>query len=238
MTERQIARDDHRATIEHFLSVLEKSGELRTVVHVGAHAGEEVDAYRAHGATRIVLVEANPTSCKLLDERFGDAPDVELVHAAATDHDGVASLMLHANARGETESASLLPMKELSRLVPTLETHETVDVPACTLDTLLEQAGVEPAAIGLLVLDVQGAELQVLRGAGSALEGIRAVLTEVALIDLYAGAAREDEVAQAMREAGFRPVDALYYELYEGDRRFPAWGDVLFLRMTGASPAR
>jgi FkbM family methyltransferase len=235
MTERRIAQDDHRTTIEHFLSLLVQSGELGTVVHVGAHAGEEVDASRAHGARRIVLVEANPASCELLEKRFSDTPDVDVVHAAAAEHNGVARLMLHANARGETESASLLPMKELARLVPTLKTQETVDVPACTLNTLLERARVEPAAIGLLVLDVQGAELQVLHGAGSALESIRAVLTEVALIDLYAGAAREDEVVRAMQDAGFRPVDALYYELYEGDRRFPAWGDVLFLRMTAAA---
>src|SRR5688500_13398708 len=136
MTERRIAQDDHRTTIEHFLSRLEQSGELGTVVHVGAHAGEEVDAYRAHGAQRIVLVEANPAGCELLAERFGDDPDVEVLQAAAADHDGVATLMLHANARGETESASLLPMKELARLVPTLQTQETVDVPASTLDTL------------------------------------------------------------------------------------------------------
>jgi FkbM family methyltransferase len=228
MTERRIADDDHRASIDHFLGQLR--GGLGTVVHVGAHAGEEVDAYRAAGADRIMLVEASPASSAELERRFGDAPDVEVVHAAVGDQDGEARLMLHTNARGETESASLLPMKELARIVPTLSTEATVEVPARTLDTLLERSGVDAAEVGLLVLDVQGAELQVLRGAALALRAVRAVLTEVALIDLYDGAAREEDVVREMQNAGFVRVDALYYELYEGDRRFPAWGDVLFTR--------
>jgi hypothetical protein len=57
-----------------------------------------------------------------------------------------------------------------------------------------------------------------------------AVLTEVALIELYDGAAGEREIEELLAAAGFVGVDALYYELYEGSRRFPAWGDRLFVR--------
>jgi FkbM family methyltransferase len=233
MIERRIAPDDHRASIEHFLDRMRGVGPLSTVVHVGAHAGEEVDSYRAHGAERVVLVEANPATCDDLRERFDGTADVDVLHAAVTDHDGEARLLLHTNARGGTESASLLPLRELGRIVPTLETPATVDVQARTLDSLLAGASVDPRDVGLLVLDVQGAELRVLRGAPRALTGARAVLTEVALIDLYEGAALEADVVRELERAGFDPIDALYYELYEGDRRFPAWGDMLFARAGG-----
>ena len=228
MSERRIVPDDHRATIEHFLSLL--PAPPTTVVHVGAHLGEEVDAYRRHGARRIVLVEAGPANVAALRARFGTDADVEILHAAATDRDGVEHLLLHTNRRGETESASLLPMKRLGEIVTTLRTEEAVEVPAARLDTLLERAAVDPAAIHLLVLDVQGAEAHVLRGAPRALAGVRALLTEVALIDLYEGAALESEIEPLVLAAGLSPRDALYYELYEGDRRFPAWGDRLFVR--------
>jgi FkbM family methyltransferase len=230
MIERRTAPDDHRASIEHFLDRMRDVGPLGTVVHVGAHVGEEVEAYRAHDAERIVLVEANPASCDNLRARFDGASDIDVLHAAAADHDGEARLLLHTNARGGTESASLLPMRELARIVPSLNTPAAVEVPAHRLDSILASAAVDPVDVGLLVLDVQGAELQVLRGASRALRGIRAVLTEVALIDLYEGAALEREVVDELRRAGFDPIDALYYELYEGERRFPAWGDVLFAR--------
>jgi FkbM family methyltransferase len=223
-----IAPDDHRATIEHFLSLLTKP--LQTVVHVGAHTGEEVDAYRRHGARKILLVEANPASCEALAEAFGADADVEVIQAAITDHDGTDQLLLHTNARGETESASLLPLKRLGEIVSTLHTERAVTVRAMTLDRLLDDAKVDVSEIGLLVLDVQGAELAALRGAPRTLSAIGAVLTEVALVELYEGAAGESDVTTLLVNAGFREVAGLDYELYEGDRRFRAWGDRLFVR--------
>ena len=227
-----IAPDDHRDTIEHFLSVLTEPLEI--VVHVGAHAGEEVDAYRRHGARRIFLVEANPASCKALTEAFSADADIEVIHAAVTDHDGTDHLLLHTNARGETESASLLQLKRLGELVSTLHTEGAVEVPATMLDRLLEEARVDLAEIGLLALDVQGAELSALRGAPRTLGKVDAVLTEVALAELYEGAAGENEVTSLLANAGFSEVAGLDYELYEGDRRFRAWGDRLFVRKADA----
>jgi len=228
-----IAQDDHRATIEHFLSVL--SEPLETVVHVGAHAGEEVDAYRRHGAQRILLVEANPASCEALAEAFGADADIDVFHAAVTDHDGTDQLLLHTNTRGETESASLLRMKRLGEIVSTLHTEGAVEVPATTLDRLLEEAGVDLSTVGLLALDVQGAELSALRGAPRTLSAVSAVLTEVALTELYEGAAGADEVETVLVNAGLSEVAGLDYELYEGDRRFRAWGDRLFVRTADPS---
>jgi FkbM family methyltransferase len=228
MSDYPVAPDDHRATVEHFLAALTRP--LKTVVHVGAHLGEEVDAYRRHGARRILLIEANPASCTALGETFGGDSDVEVVHAAVTDHDGTAQLLLHTNARAETESASLLRMKRLGEIVPTLRTEGSVDVPASTLDRLLESAHADAFEIGLLVVDVQGAEVSVLRGAPRTLSAVDAVLVEVALVELYEGAGREEEVETLLGEAGFRAVSGLDYELYEGERRFRAWGDRLFVR--------
>jgi FkbM family methyltransferase len=231
MSTGRIAEDDHGATIEHFLSQL--VAPLETVVHVGAHAGEEVAAYRLHGARRIVLFEANAASCETLQQRFGDDADIDIVHVAITDHIGTERLLLHANSRGETESASLLPMKRLGEIVSSMHTEGAVDVPASTLDAELEGIGVDPLTVGLLVLDVQGAELRALRGATRALAGVRAVLTEVAFVELYDDAAQAEDVAQVLTAAGFGLVDTLSYELYQDDGRFPAWGDQLYARLQG-----
>jgi hypothetical protein len=42
----------------------------RGVIYVGAHQGQEVDQYLAHGCEWIVLIEPNPDACRILRERF------------------------------------------------------------------------------------------------------------------------------------------------------------------------
>ena len=56
--------DDHVSIITRFLRVLESTLEGRGVIHVGAHQGQKVDQYLAHGCERIVLVEPNPDACR------------------------------------------------------------------------------------------------------------------------------------------------------------------------------
>lgn len=223
-------RDDHVASIEHFLGMLEPLLTLSGVVHVGAHEGQEVASYLAAGCERVVLVEANPVHCATLRERFAHEPRVTVLEYAVTDATGTVELRLHASRSGDTQSSSLLALKTFAD-VGTLRAMGTVAVPAITLDDLFERHGLDPVVHELLVVDVQGAEGLVLRGGARALEDLRAVLTEVELEELYAGAPPEEEIAALLAGAGFELVDSVYYELsdVEGRRRV-AWGDGLFVR--------
>jgi FkbM family methyltransferase len=227
LPERRIVPDDHVASIEHFLAALPftPSG----VVHVGAHEGQEVAAYLRAGCQRIVLVEANPEHCATLRRRFAAVPEVRVLEYAVSDAGGRAELRLHASRSGDTQSSSLLPLKRFAD-AGTLRAAGTVAVTAVTLDELFARHALDPAVHELLVLDVQGAEAAVLRGAAATLPRLRAVLCEVELVELYEGAALEDEIVAALAAAGFACVDRLYYELADArGGREAAWGDALFV---------
>jgi FkbM family methyltransferase len=225
-----VAPDDHGAIVERFLDALPPDLALGGVIHVGAHEGQEVDAYLARGCTRIVLVEANPEACRVLRERFGGRPEVHIIEAAALDHDGTATLRMHTSRRGSTEPASILELKRFKEIVRTLATPTTIEVSAARLDTLLEREGIDAAAFQLLNVDVQGVELQVLTGAERTLESVDAVLTEVHVVELYAGGASEGDVEAFLAERGFERVAAEYHELYDEQGSIPAWGEVLYAR--------
>ena len=80
----------------------------------------------------------------------------------------------------------------------------TIEVPVRTLAEVANAHAV--ARIDLLHLDVQGAELDVLRGAGAWLQRIGLVWLEVASIPLYAGQPLRGDVEAFMTGAGFECV--------------------------------
>lgn len=228
MPERRIVPDDQVATIEHFLGVL--GTPPVGVVHVGGYEGEEVDSYLATGCERVVLVEANPEHAAALRARFAAEPRVTVLEYAVTDAVGTADLHVNASRSGATGASSVLALKRF-RDVGTLRETATVSVETISLDVLYDRHGLDPVEHDLLVLDIQGAEGMALRGAAAILPRLRAVLCEVALVELYEDAPLEDEIVRTLKVCGFERLDTLYYELVDvQNARNVAWGDALFVR--------
>ena len=98
-----------------------------------------------------------------------------MIEAAALDECGMATLRIHTSRSGSTAPASVLELKRFKGIVPTLETPRTIEVDADRLDSLLERSGIDSADFQLLNVDVQGAELHVLRGAERTLASVAAV---------------------------------------------------------------
>lgn len=230
MTQKKIAPDDHIANIEHFLNVFRSRLLPRGVIHIGAHQGEEVESYFRAGFKDIILIEANPTWAKFLEEKFGNDKRIKVFNCAVTERTGIIQLQVHSSRSGSTEPASILPLKEFKKIVSTLKTDQVIDVPAYTLDDLFQEHGVAASNYNLLSVDVQGAEASVFRGAQKTLPAMDAVLTEVCVIELYEGALLEKELLGMLNAKGFDEVDSLYHELYDQNGRFPAWGESLLIR--------
>jgi FkbM family methyltransferase len=221
----KVLPDDHDAMIRLFMSHLARGPAVTGVVHVGAHQGQEVPYYFDAGISRIVLIEANPEHCAFLRRAF---PQVDVIGAAVTDFEGTVDLHVNQSRSGNDESSSILELRELSRIVTTLRTDRTVRVAATSLDTLAASGKLN--GCNFLNVDVQGAELLVLAGAKGYVQSVDAILIEVNLIETYAGCAREPEIDATLESAGFTCVERVYHELYEGEHRFPAWGESLYFR--------
>lgn len=224
----RITESSHAADVESLLAHL---GAVRGgVIHVGAHRGQEVASYLRAGIEPVVLIEANPEMVDALRAELGGDARVRIVHCAVADRDGTIDLHVHTSRTGSVEPASILELKRFKEIVGTLHTPRSIPVPCRTLDSLFEDEGLDAGAFGLLNIDVQGAELRVLRGAERMLQSLRAVISEVSLIELYEGSAREDEIAEFLGRHGFRKVEAIYHTLYDEQSTFPAWGECLFVK--------
>lgn len=136
----------------------------RTVVEIGANIGyHTVQMLQRYGAGSIVAVEPNPDNCRLLEQNVlenGVADRVRLLPMALSDREGVVQLEISGSNSGDhrvrvADAPTTGP--EASR--------DTIDVRAATFDSLVEAGDIDLDAVGLIWMDAQGHEGQILTGA-------------------------------------------------------------------------
>lgn len=151
-----------------------------TAVDVGAWYGPWSRALAAR-VDRVVAFEPNPSVATILSRTV--PRNVSVVRAAATDRVGTDELWVPTTGMGTEAVASLREV----------EHARAVSVPTTTIDAL----GLSD--VTLLKVDVEGAELEVLRGAQSTLESCRPVL----LVELEYRRGPVHEVLALLAELGY-----------------------------------
>src|SRR5204863_9086363 len=136
-------------------------------------------------ALHVVGFDADPEECRRLRERHSDRPGMQFVAAALGARTGPATLH---HARDPACSSLYPPDPDLIRRRPGFAVTELVGVSEVELVTLDEAlAGLDGPVADVLKMDLQGAELDVLRGAERTLERVRAIEIEVAFNPMYRG---------------------------------------------------
>jgi FkbM family methyltransferase len=225
-----IREDDHLENIRLLLSKEVDHIPKTGIVHIGAHQGQEVQEYLRAGFMQIVLIEANPKWFSYLKKEFGHLSNVQIYQYAVSDKEGPVEFYVHTSRSGSTEPASLLRMKRFNQIVKTLNTPSTITIPSITLDGLFEKYALSLNEFNFLNVDVQGAELMVLKGAAKILESFDVVISEVNLVELYENAPLEEDIVEYMSQFQFFKKKAVYHNLYDEKGTFPAWGECLFVK--------
>jgi FkbM family methyltransferase len=110
------------------------------------------------------LIEPHPANAARLKERFGTGPGVHVIEVAAGMEDGTAQLHQAQDHSGQTLDAFHTLRPEGSG--PELVWDGSVEVRLRSLDSL-RAAGEIPGSVGLLKIDAEGGDADVLRGAAS-----------------------------------------------------------------------
>lgn len=210
-----------------------------TIFDVGSCEGEDAIRYaRLFPKARVFAVEPVPANLAILEgnlKRHGQQVSVTVLALAFSDHDGLASLHVSSGQPDDrppatdwdygNKSSSLLPPDRHLEVFPWIRFDQTIQVSTERLDHLCERLGIR--VVDFIHLDVQGAELAVLRGAGRLLDQVRAVWMEVEAIPLYRGQPLKQDVQAFMAQHGFEIAK---------DTVGPVSGDQLYVatRIAGA----
>lgn len=170
------------------------------IIDVGANRGQFSLACRlALPGVPIVAFEPIPGEAKTYRAVHGHSQQVVLLETALGDTAGQATLHLSQSA----DSSSLLAIgRRQSELFPGTQEVDAITVSVKRLDDLREQWTGRKQQ--LLKLDVQGFELNVLRGASETLKDCKFVYAECSDVVLYEGQALRAEVSAFLASHGFR----------------------------------
>lgn len=185
------------------------------VVHVGAHEAEERHLYLDLNLTPRIWIEAQPNLATALSAKF-KSPEDRVVQGAAWSERGMS---FDFNISSNSESSSVLEFGTHSENYPDITYVQTVEVNSIVLEDVLS----ELESVTLLNLDIQGAELQALRGAGRELTKVKAVYTEVNFEEVYKDCALIGELDEYLQEFGFKRILTFHNQ--------GGWGDALYLNV-------
>lgn len=198
--------------------------ELASVVDIGANVGQFSLLVRAlHPAARIVAFEPLPEAAARYRQVFDGDGRVTLHEAAVSPEAGTATMHVSAAA----DSSSLLPIsKRQSELFPGTEEVGTTDVAVGPLDQFVNVSEIQAPA--MLKIDVQGFELEVLRGSVTLLPSFDHVYVEASFEALYEDQALFADVEVFLVSQGFEEVGR--YNVAQTEDGAPIQADFLFRR--------
>lgn len=228
-TWRRGLREGVAATVEH--ANVNFSGEFKSVVDVGANRGQfALFALHRFPSAKLYCFEPLPDARETLESVLRHRSEVKIFPVALGSRSGAAAMHV---SRREDSSSLLRPTARQTEAFPGTEEVRRTDVQLARLDDLLPTDGGPPRPC-LLKIDVQGNELEVIRGGLASLELVDEILVECSFAELYEGQAQAADVVALLRDRGFTLAGV--FSIVCDVRGRQLQGDLLFGRSSGVTP--
>jgi len=204
------------------LRMLQQRGYApRVIVDGGANVGQWATIARgAFPSATLHLIEPQENCVRVLRARF---PAPHRIHPVALSSPGIQRVRMLTDAQSGTSTGS-----HVTQHAPSGD-ERIVDCPAATLDALCADT-VSPADRALLKLDLEGHEIEALRGATKLLSSVEVIVSETTFYDL-------DRSGIPLFSELLRTLEAAEYVLYDFAALYPRprdqrlrMGDVVFVR--------
>ena len=189
-----------------------QSSDPITIFDVGSCEGLDSIKYaRYFPQSKIHAFEPIKSNCEKIESNLTEfnIANVQIHNVALSNKPGNVELFKSSTSEESPDptwtlgnkSSSILEPKEHLAIYDSLKFEETEKVETQTMESFCQDRGIP--SIELLHLDVQGAELMVLEGAGDFLRNIRLIWMEVAYMELYSNQPLRNDVIKFLKESGF-----------------------------------
>ena len=175
--------------------------KVRGVVHVGANYEQERDAYAARGLNVLWIEPDSEVFSRLTAHISGIPKQRGLCHLITDVDDKEYSFHVSSN---EGQSSSILHLAQHKEIWPEVSFTKSVTLKSVTLSSLVKREQIDLSKYNALVMDTQGSELLILKGAVEVLTKFRYIKTEVADFEAYQNCCQLSDIDHFLEGHGFR----------------------------------
>jgi FkbM family methyltransferase len=171
------------------------------ILHIGAHEGQEKEAYFMLGFEDTFWIEAIPEVFERLKNRVGESNCAAALMWSSSNEKimfKIANNELSSSAFSFTDES---PFSNL-RMVNEIEL-QTSTLDSLILEGILNRDFLDRA---ILVLDVQGSEIEVLKGSIKSISLFSAICVEVSKKHVYYGGAKYREIDLWVKSHGYKKI--------------------------------
>ncbi len=171
------------------------------LIHVGANEGQERDFYACFGLD-VLWIEPIPEVFDKLKRNVAGLTKQHALNYLATDEDGKEYEFHVADNGGQ--SSSIFDLAKHTEMYPEIAYKGAITLRGATLSSILKSENIDVRKFDAMVLDTQGSELKILRGAANLLPNFRFIKVEVPDFEAYTGCCQIGELTAFMCSHGFR----------------------------------
>jgi FkbM family methyltransferase len=196
---------------------------FKNILHIGAHYGEEIEEYSSCGVQSVCWFEANP---KCIDELINKTKPYNHIQQSYHCHvlSDIENEEIIFNVTNNGQSSSILELGTHLQYCPHIQVVERINLQTKRLDSFLHE--IDFTKFDFLTLDVQGAELKVLKGFGTIFEkfsNIKGIYTEINFEEVYIGAPHVNELDTYLQTFSFNRINSYKFDS-------APWGDAFYYR--------
>jgi FkbM family methyltransferase len=201
--------------------------EISGVIHIGASVGQESSLYHDLNLD-VAWVEAIPEVFKKLQLNIHGLKKQVAYNYLLTDKDSEFYNFNISNNQGE--SSSILEMALHSKIWPDIQFTHTLKIRSSTMLSMVKNEAINLNKYQALILDTQGSELLIIKGAAELINRFKYIKIEVPDFESYLGCCQLNELTKYLSAYGFKQTRKEKFAEMEG---VGAYYDVLFERNSG-----
>lgn len=190
--------------------------KIKGVLHIGAHFGQEYKDYVKNGIENMIFFEPMKDTFQKLQENIPPSRKVKMFNIALGNEMGMKEMFVETVNKGM--SSSFLEPGTHTLMYPHIKFDQKEEV----LINKLDNVYFDRDLYNMINIDVQGFELEVLKGGTDTLMSIDIIYTEVNFEDVYKNCCHVEDLDAFLGDFGFKRVLT--------DGRYGSWGDALYLK--------